>query len=101
MQDQREEQYIEEEALRKAEDYKIQTIGLVDVSDGQDQYLLVEDNTDGFPDQTSLDILWRYVRDRYCYDTDTPGAWFCHQISVLEHRKGNSAIVIVHNRRNV
>ena len=62
MQDQREEQYIEEEALRKAEDYKIQTIGLVDVSDGQDQYLLVEDNTDGFPDQTSLDILWRYVR---------------------------------------
>lgn len=96
-----EERYIEEEAQAKESVYKIQQIGLIDTEYGQDQYLLVKDNEEGFPDDTSLQICWTYFRNRCYRDTDTPGAWYCHRVSVLETHRGDSVIVIIHNERNV
>lgn len=96
-----EERYIEEEAKAKESVYKIETIGDISTDYGKDVYLLVTDNDEGFPDETSIQICWTFFRNRHYKDTDTPGAWFCHRVSVIETPRGNSVLVIVHNERNI
>jgi len=96
-----EQQYIEGEANRKADVYKVQQIGLVDVDDGQDQYMLVTDPEEAFPDVTSKNIVWQWAKDMNTYDTSRPGGWFCHHVTVLDHYAMRSVIVIVHHRRDV
>ena len=71
-----EQQYIEDEANRKADVYKVQQIGLLDVDDGQDQYMLVTDLEEAFPDETSKQIVWQWAKDMNTYDTSRPGGWF-------------------------
>jgi hypothetical protein len=95
----REQQYIEDEAARKDVVYKVQQIGLVDVEDGQDQFMLVTDNEEGFPDETSKQIVWQWARDKNMYDG--PGDWFCHHVSILDHYSQKSVIVVVHHGRDV
>ena len=95
----REQQYIEDEAARKDGVYKVQQIGLVDVEDGQDQFMLVTDNEEGFPDDTSKHIVWQWAKDRNTYEG--PGDFFCHHVSVLDHYSQKSVIVVIHHRRDV
>lgn len=96
-----EEQYIEDEAKAKESVYKIEKIGDISTDYGQDLYLLVTDNEEGFSDDTSIQICWTFFRDRYYKDTDNPGGWFCNRVSVIETPRGNSVLVIVHNERNI
>ena len=96
-----EQTYIENEAVRKADVYKVQQIGLVDVEDGQDQFILVTDPEEGFPDETSKNIVWTWAKDMNTYDTSRPGGWFCHHVTVLDHYAMKSVIVIVHHRRDL
>ena len=93
-----EQTYIENEAVLKADVYKVQQIGLVDVEDGQDQFMLVTDPEEGFPDETSKQIVWTWAKDMNTYDG--PGDWFCHHVTVLDHYAMKSVIVIVHHRRD-
>ena len=96
-----EQTYIENEAVRKADVYRVQQIGLVDTEDGQDQYMLVTDNEEGFPDETSKQIVWQWARDLNTYEGSRPGDFFCHHISIIDHYSLKSVIVVVHHRRDV
>lgn len=96
-----EQTYIENEAARKTDVYKVQQIGLVDTDGGQDQFMLVTDTEEGFPDETSKQIVWQWARAMNIYDTSRPGGWFCHQVTVLDHYAMKSVIVVVHHRRDV
>jgi hypothetical protein len=96
-----EQTYIENEAARKTDIYKVQQIGLVDTDGGQDQFMLVTDLEEGFPDETSKQIVWQWARAMNIYDTSRPGGWFCHQVTVLDHYALKSVIVVVHHRRDV
>jgi len=96
-----EQTYIENEAALKDKVYKVQQIGLVDTGDGQDQFMLVTDPEEGFPDETSKQIVWTWARDKNLYDCSRPGDWFCHHVSVLDHYALKSVIVVVHHRRDV
>jgi hypothetical protein len=96
----REQQYIDNEAARKDGIYKVMQIGLVDSEGGQDQYMLVTDNEEGFPDETSKQIVWRWAHDLNTYEGSRPGDFFCHHISIIDHYSQKSVIVVIHHRRD-
>ena len=92
-----EQQYIEGEAERKAEVYKVQQIGLVEVGAGHDRYILVTDPEEGFRDKTSKQIVWQWANDKCLYKKPS-GRWSSHPITILKHYTPYSVIVVVHNR---
>ena len=96
-----EQTYIENEAALKDKVYKVQQIGLVDAEDGQDQYMLVIDNEEGFPDETSKNIVYQWAKIKNTYEGSRPGDWFCHHVSILDHYAFNTVIVVLHHRRDV
>ena len=96
-----EQTYIDNEAARKDGIYKVMQIGLVDSEGGQDQYMLVTDLEEGFPDETSKQIVWRWAYDLNTYEGSRPGDFFCHHISIIDHYSQHSAIVVIHHRRDV
>ena len=93
----REQQYIEDEAARKAGIYKVEQIGLVEAGAGHDRYILVTDPEEGFRDKTSKQIVWQWAADKSLYKKPN-GRWSSHPITILKHYTPNSVIVVVHNR---
>ena len=79
------------------ERYRITPIGKVDQGNGSDEYVLVCD----LSDDIDLDDVEREFTE-HCYrDTDTPGAYFCHRVTVVGLDSDNECIVIVHHRYDV
>lgn len=78
-------------------DFKIQRIGQVEQYDGSDEYLLVTH----LSDDIDTDETEGFFRDLYYQDTDIPGGYFCHRVTVSQLPSGNQCIVIVHHRYDI
>lgn len=78
--------------------YKTTHIGTVELGvDGSDQYWLVKNPEDEID---ARDVERAFLAAVY-KDTDVPGGYFCHQVTVTSLPYGNQCIAIVHHRNNV
>lgn len=66
---------------------------------GTDEYLLVWDNETAH----SAEQLKRHLTEVYYRDTNAPGGYFCHSVSVIPHpaHHGYKHIAIVHHRYDI
>lgn len=81
-----------------AERYHLTPIGQVDNGvDGSDAFWLVRDAVDQIDaDAVEAEFLRHFYRD-----TDTPGGYFCHRVSVSGLPYGNQCIAVVHHQYDV
>jgi len=80
-----------------AETITVQTIGKIGIGiDGADQYVLLRCDEDASDDQIHNWLLERCYRD-----TNTPGGYFCHRVTILPHLDSDSRIGIIHHRYDV
>lgn len=80
-------------------DYKVTRIGTVELGvDGSDEYWLVKNNVDGI---NPRDVERAFLAAVY-KDTNAPGGYFCHQVTITpQPLHNNQCIAIVHHRNNV
>jgi hypothetical protein len=77
---------------------KTTTLGNIHLGvEGVDTYMVVSE-----PDQVlEPDDVRRWLIERLYTDTDTPGGYFCHSVSVTPHPNERDVIAVVHHRYNV
>jgi hypothetical protein len=77
--------------------YRTKRIGAIGQYDGWDEYLLVCDPDDDL----DIDAVEDHFLSLHYRDTDIPGGYFCHSVTVSELPSGNECIVIVHHRYDI
>lgn len=77
---------------------KITPIGEINKGvDGKDQYLLLT----RLDDDLSPDFAENWLLPQVYRDTNTPGGYFCHRVTISKLPSDNEVIAIVHHRYDV
>jgi hypothetical protein len=81
-----------------ADRYQVTPIGQVDNGvDGFDKFWLVRDVVD----QINADAVEEEFLRYFYRDTDIPGGYFCHRVSISDLPYGNQCIAVVHHQYDV
>ena len=66
--------------------------------EGQDQYVMLT----RLDDDLTEDCAHQWLITRYYRDTNTPGTYFCHRVSIIPIPNNDSAAIgIIHHRYDV
>ena len=79
-------------------DYKVEPIGKIENFDQVDQYVKIT----RLDDDLNIDEVHNWLREQSYYDTDRPGAWFCHTVTISPNPyHADTCIGIIHHHQNV
>lgn len=84
--------------LKIEAEYKIQEVGKIDNLGRVDQYFQII----RFDDDLNLDDTHNWLLEQHYYDTNRPGGWFCHSVTICPNPyRADTCIGIVHHLQNV